>query len=310
MSTEQTNQETIPSMDDFKDDIEKSFKKLKVGDLVTGTIIDISETGVTLDLESYAEGIINVNELSNDPSFSLNDDLVLNDSITTIVVKEDDGNGNILLSKKQADDIVAWDKLVELNNNQTIVEVKISQAVKAGVIAYLQGIRGFIPASQLSVSYVENLEEWVGKTIEATVITASSDERRLILSGKEVELKKQLADQDSKMANLQIGIIVKGLVETIVPYGAFVKLENGLTGLVHISQIANKRINSPNEIIKEGEEVNVKILAIKDGKISLSIKGAQSNEYVVDDLRELKSSYNSGGDVTTDLSSLLKDIKL
>lgn len=302
--------ETIPSMDDFKDQIDKSFKKIREGDLIKGIIMGISDTEVSLDLGSYAEGIIMVNELSNDPSFSINEDITLGEEISGIVISSDDGRGNILLSKKQADNVLAWDKLTEDLESKKKILVKVTQAVKGGVVAYLYGIRAFIPASQLSISYVEDLETWVGKEIEVVVITASKDDNKLILSGKEVEIEKESKDRANKISRLTRGTVTTGTVEKIMPYGAFVNIDNGLSGLVHISQISEKRIKSPNEVIKEGETVTVKITDIKDGKISLSMKAVQDKEEVVDDIVNAPSSYQSGDEVTTSLASLLKNIKL
>lgn len=300
----------IPSMDDFKDQIDQSFKKILEGDLLKGTVIGISDTEVSLDLGSYTEGIIKLAELSNAPSFSINEDITLGQEISAVVIDRDDGHGSILLSKKQADSVLAWDKLTEDLESKKKVSVKITQAVNGGVVAYLYGIRAFIPASQLSIAYVEDLDTWLGKEIETVVITASKDVNKLILSGKEVEIEKANKDKANKLSNLSRGAVTTGTVEKIMPYGAFVNIGNGLSGLLHISQISEKRIKSPNEVIKEGEEVTVKITDVKDGKISLSMKAVQDKEEVVDDLADAPSSYMSGDEATTSLASLLKGFKL
>lgn len=308
---EVTNEnEVIPSMDDFKDQIEKSFKKVVEGDILKGAVIGISDTEVTLDLGSYTEGIVKLEELSNDPAFSIKGDVTIGEEMSCIVINEDDGKGNILLSKKRADDILSWEKLSENMESKTKLKVKITQAVKGGVVAYLYGIRAFIPASQLSIEYVEDLETWVGKEIETIVITASKDDRRLILSGKEVELEAANKKRERNMANLTRGFVTTGTVEKIMPYGAFVNIGEGLSGLLHISQISEKRIKSPNEVIKEGETITVKILDVKDGKISLSMKAVIEKQDVAMDFTDAPSSYQSGGEATTNLASLLKNIKL
>lgn len=306
----ETIQENIPSMDDFKDQIDKTFKKIVEGDLLKGTVIGVSDTEVSLDLGSYAEGIIKIDELSNDPSFSINDDITVGEELSGIVLSGDGGRGNILLSKKLADNVLAWDKLTDVLESKKKIQVKIAQAVKSGVVAYLYGIRAFIPASQLSIAYVKDLDTWVGKEIEVVVITASKDDNKLILSGKEVEIEKESKERLSKISKLTRGTVTTGTVEKIMPYGAFVNLDSGLSGLVHISQISHKRIKSPSEVIKEGETITVKITDIKDGKISLSMKAVQDNEDVVDDFIDAPSSYQSGEEASTSLASLLKNIKL
>lgn len=324
MSTEQINEnemigeenagipapEVIPSMDDFKEQINNSFKKINEGDILKGTVIGISEAEVNLDLGYYTEGIITLEELSNDPSFSIKADIALGEEISAVVLREDNGQGSILLSKKRADDLLAWEQLEEMKNNRTIVRVKISQSVNSGVVTYLLGIRAFIPASQLSLSYVENLEAWVGKEVEAIVITSSEADRKLVLSAKEVERDRAQQDKKSKIGKLQLGIVTTGTVEKIAPYGAFVNIGEGLSGLVHISQMSDKRLKSPNEIMKEGDTVTVKVTDIKDGKISLSMKAVEEKEEVVEDIEDAPAAYSSGEEATTGLAALLKNIKL
>lgn len=309
-ATTESVPEIIPSMDDFKEEIARSFKKIKEGDILSGTVIGISETEVNLDLGYYTEGIIKLEELSNDPSFSIKADVTMGEEISATVLREDDGHGHILLSRKRADDILAWDHLKEDMATKKIHRVKVSQAVNAGVVTFLYGVRAFIPASQLSLSYVEDLNEWAGKELDVVVITADAENKKLVLSGKEVELEREKKERKSKLSRLQTGIVTTGTVEKIAPYGAFVNIGEGLTGLVHISQICGRRIKSPNEIIKEGETVTVKIIDIKDGKISLSMKEVEEKEEVLETVEEAPSTYSSGEEATTGLGALLKNIKL
>lgn len=302
--------EVIPSMDDFKEEINRSFKKIKEGDILKGTVIGISETEVTLDLGYYTEGIIKLEELSNDPAFSIKADVTLGEEISATVIREDNGQGSILLSRKRADDILAWDHLKEAMDSKKVLRVKIAQAVNAGVVTYVYGVRGFIPASQLSLTYVEDLDAWVGKEIDAVVITASAPDKKLVLSGKEVERDLEMKNKKNKISRLQTGVITTGTVENITPYGAFVQIGDGLSGLVHISQISNKRIKSPNEVIKEGDTVTVKILEVKDGKISLSMKEVEEKEEATEEVEYAPSNYSTGEEATTGLGALLKNIKL
>lgn len=302
--------EGIPSMDDFKDELEHSFLTINEGDILKGTVIGVSETEVTVDLGYYTEGIIPLAELSFDPGFSIKADIAIGDTVQAEVIKEDDGHGNILLSKKRADDVLAWDVLKDALKNRTIYTVKVAEAVNAGVVTYLEGLRAFIPASALSLSYVEDVSAYVGKTLEVIVITADPTAKKLVLSAKEVEKDKASQDKAGKIAKLQKGIVTTGTVESIMPYGAFVRIGDGLSGLVHISQICGKHIKSPNEVLKEGQEVNVKIIDIKDGKISLSIKEAGGTEEIVEDVEDAASVYTSGEEAATGLGALLAKFKL
>ena len=298
----------METMDDFREELEASFKKIRVGDVVTGTVIDVTEDQVIVDLKTYADGVIRKEDLSEDPDFNMREAVHPGDEITATVMATNDGEGNMVLSKKEANAVLAWDKLKKMMEERTVVKVKISEVVNAGAVAYLEGIRGFIPASRLSDEYVEDLKEWDGKTIEVTVITADEEERRLVLSGQEPAREKKQAETNRKIEKCEVGAVMNGTVETIKPYGAFVALENGLTGLLHISQISTQRIKHPGAVLKEGQEVRVKILSTADNKISLSMK------VLAEEAAEAEShstyDYKEEGQASTGLAALLKNIKL
>ena len=305
------NNEENLNMDDFKSELDASFRKIKEGDLIKGTIIGVSEQGVSIDLGYYTEGFVPADEVSNDPRFSIRD-MTVGTEVTGVVIDEESDGGAILLSLRQASDVLAWDALNELMNNKTVVTVKVAEAVNAGVVAYLQDIRAFIPASQLSLSYVEDVESYVGKTLDVHVITVDQETKKLVLSAKEVAKERAENAKAEEMSHLQKGLITKGTVEKIMPYGAFVNIGNGLSGLVHISQICGRHIKSPNEVIKAGEEVTVMITDVKDGKVSLSMTAVNEarEEEIVDDVTEVPVSYSTGEDATTGLGDLLKNFHL
>lgn len=296
------------TMADFENELNASFHKFKEGDIVTGTIIGVSDTQVTVDLKSYAEGIIPADNYSDDPNFSIQRDVTVGEEISATVISEDDGNGNLLLSKKEANHVVAWDKLQELKDKDAVLTVKISGIVNAGVVAYVEGIRGFIPASKLSLTYVEDLNEWLNKDINVQIITLDKSANKLVLSAKELLLKEEAEKQNRMISNVEVGLVTDGIVETIQPYGAFVQLSNGLTGLVHISQICNKRIKSPDAVLKVGDKVQVKVIAIKDGKLSLSMKALE--DVASEEIHEEEINIPKGEEISTSLGSLLKNIKL
>lgn len=302
--------EVIPSMDDFKEELERSFHKLKEGDMVSGTVMGVSETEVSVDLGSYSEGIIPIDELSNDPRFSIKADIAVGDKVRAMVISEDNGDGALVLSLKQAADVLAWDELRASMNAKEIFSVKVAEAVNAGVVTYLKGIRAFIPASQIGLSYVEDLDSVVGQTLDVVIITVEEDKKKLVLSGKEVARERAEAEKTARISSLQVGLVTEGVVEKIMPFGAFVRMGDGLSGLVHISQICGRHIKSPNEVVKEGETVKVKILAVKDGKISLSMKAVEEREEVVEDIEEAPVEYSSGESATTGLGALLANLKL
>lgn len=298
----------METMDDFKAELEASLKKIRVGDVVTGTVLDVTEDAVIVDLKSYADGVIRKEELSEDPDFNMKEAIHPGDEITATVVATNDGEGNMVLSQKEANAVLAWDKLKKLMDDRTVVKVKINEVVNGGAVAYLEGVRGFIPASRLSDEYVEDLKEWDGKTIEVTVINVDEEGHRLVLSGREVAREKKQEEKNRQIEKCEVGAVMNGTVESLMPYGAFVELENGLTGLLHISQISTQRIKHPGAVLKEGQEVKVKIIAVGDGKISLSMK------VLAEEAAEAEShdtfDYKEDGQASTGLAALLKGIKL
>ncbi len=302
------NTETAESMDDYKESIDASFKKIKEGDVFTCQVVGVSETEVTVDLNSYCEGIIKKEEFSGDPSFSLKS-VNVGDTVTAVVISEDDGSGNVLLSKKQADADQTWADFARMMEDGTVLTLKVGGVVNAGVIVYVDGVRGFIPASQLSLTYVEDLNEWLNKTVEAKIITADRDKNRLVLSAKAVAQEKAAEEKANKINQIKTGDVFEGTVDKITSYGAFIKLSDDVSGLLHISQISQKRIKSVHEVLKEGDTVKVKVIANKDGKLSLSAKALQENTEV-SPMPEDTPKYKSDGEATTTLGSLLANIKL
>ena len=294
------------TMNDFQDEIERSFRKVKEGDILEGTVIDVSDTEVTLDLKYYTQGIIRLEDLSDDPKFNIHRDIAVGDEVSATVISTDDGKGNILLSKKEANQVLAWDKLKEYLGSGEYVDVKVSEAVKAGAVAFLEGIRGFIPASKLDLQYVEEdkIPEFVGKILKVKVITADESAGKLVLSAREYLKEQADARRAEMISNVEVGLVTEGVVESIQNYGAFVNLGNGMTGLVHISQICNQRIAHPSAVLKVGQKVKVKVTAIKEGKLSLSMKALE--EIAATEITEEKIDFKSEGEATTSLADLLK----
>ncbi len=310
--TEETTTKQTPeiqeTMDDYQDELEASCRPIREGDILTGTVIAVSEANITLDLKYYTDGIIHAEDLSSDPNFKILQDIHIGDEITATVIRRDDGEGHIVLSKKEANDLLAWDKLREYQSNRTVLSVKIGGIVNKGVITYVEGIRGFIPASKLDVNFVEDTEQWLNKTVDAIVITVKEEEKKLVLSAKEPAMEKLAAETNKKIAKVAVGSVMNGTVESIQSYGAFIELENGLSGLLHISQISEKRISHPSAVLKQGQAVKVKIISTENGKIGLSIKAladvSEPSEEILD--YELPK----GESIGTSLGSLLKGLKL
>lgn len=300
------------TMADFEDEINASMKKFNEGDKVTGIISNIEDLVVYVDLGTFVHGIILPMELSDDPDFNMMDNLKIGQEISAIVINTDDGSGNLVLSMKQAVEAEAWETLREGLLNKKEYSVKIAKAVNGGVITYVEGIRAFIPISRLSIRHIDDSEkeEYVGKTLKAVIIEANEEKRSLILSVREIEQRQADEEHQEKVTAIKVGAVMKGTVESIMPYGCFVDIGDGVSGLVHISQIAHKRLKSPHEVVKEGQAVDVKVIDIKDAKISLSMKALVDVMEKNESDSELPSEYTSGEEATTGMASLLAGIKL
>ena len=206
------------------------------------------------------------------------------------------------------DTLLAWRKAEEMKESQENTVVTVSEVVKGGVVADFEGIRAFIPISKLSLERLEDCNSFLGKELEVRVFEANMDEDKLILSAREILKERQELSKKKKMSEVKIGQVFHGTVATIKDYGAFIDLGDGMSGLVHISQISHKRIKHPGVVLKEGQEVDVKVINIKDGKISLSIKALQENpeEQVAEEEEIVLPESKSIG---TSLGDLLKDFK-
>lgn len=302
--------EPAETMEEYAAELEASFKKIYEGDILTGTVIGITETEIILDFGYYTDGIIRLEDASDDPAFSIKTSIEMGQTLSATVIKRDDGAGHILLSMKEAAAVLAWDRLNELKDTKQNVTVKITGVTKGGAVAYLEGIRGFIPASKLALDYVEeeDLEQFLNQSIEVRVITVDEEEKRLVMSAREILKEIADAERAKKVSNVEVGLVTEGTVETLKEYGAFVNLGNGLSGLLHVSQITQQRIKHPGVVLKEGQTVKVKITAVKDGKISLSMKALE--EIAAVEIQEEVFEMPETEAATTSLGALFANIKL
>lgn len=205
--------------------------------------------------------------------------------------------------------MLAWDRLKELQDSGEVLDVVVKGIVNGGAIAYVEGVRGFIPASRLALEFVEDTEAFLNKPIQVRVIEADKAKKRLVLSAREILCERAEVEKRNKISNIQVGFVTEGTVESLQPYGAFVELGNGVSGLVHISQICEKRIRKPSEVLSVGDKVKVKVIAIKDGKLSLSIK--EASDLMAKEVEEESFELpESGEEATTSLGALFANIKL
>lgn len=309
MEEKNTTMGTTETMEDYKEALEASYRRIRPGDIVTGTVIDVNDQDVTIDFNYYAPGRIPVTELSDDPTYHVLENVAVGDTLTATVVKTDDGSGNMLLSCKDAAEELAWDKLQEAQKTKKVYHVKVAGAVNGGCVAYVEGVRGFIPASKLALEYVEEPADYLNKELDVQVISVDEGAKRVVLSAKELLLAKVMEEKNKKINKYTVGTVMEGTVEQLKDYGAFVNIGDGITGLVHISQISDRRLKHPSQVLKEGDKVKVKIIKIENNKISLSIReAAELTSREVEEVGPVE--YEDNGAAATGLGALLKGFKL
>ena len=306
-------EEPAESMADYEAEIDASLRRYEKDEKVKCTVISVDVDKVMVELGSTT-GIIRKQDASDDPSYNLQENIKPGDEIEATVLRSDDGHGHVVLSMKAAAAAKAWDRLTRLLESKDSVEVKITGVTKAGVITMLEGVRGFIPASKLSLGYIaeDELPNWIGKTIETRVITAEKDGRKLVLSAKEILREKEAQERKDAAALVKVGLVTEGVVETIKDYGAFVNLGKGVTGLLHVSQISQKRIKTPSEVLEQGQKVKVKVTKVADGRISLSMKALEESAApeAAEEKEEISFKLPKSESIGTGLGALLKGLKL
>jgi len=205
------------------------------------------------------------------------------------------------------DELLVWNKAKELLESKEAVTLTITEIKKGGVIVDFEGVNGFIPISRISNDRVENLKPYLYQEITVQVIEVNMEEDKLVFSAKELLKAKEAEENRKKAQAVTPGMILEGTVESLKEYGAFIRLENGLSGLVHISQISEKRIKHPGVALKLGQDVNVKVLEIKDGKISLSIKALNESSEEEEETEAIKLPESES--IGTSMASLLSGFK-
>ena len=267
------------SMQDIMEAIDKTMEPIYVGDIVEGEVISVSQNEVLVNIGYITDGVIKKNEVCSDDE-DLKNILKPGDKVDVCVVKINDGEGNVLLSKKKADSVKAWNTLKDAFKNGTILEAKVDEVVKGGVVSYINGIRAFIPASQISASFVKDVKVFLGKTLKVKVIEFDAKKNKVVLSAKEVELKERENKKQKVLASLKNGEKRSGVVRRLAKFGAFVDL-GGVDGLIHNSDLSWERVNNPSDVVKVGDKVEVYVLDFdKDtGKIALSLKNVEEDPW-------------------------------
>ncbi len=248
---------------------DNDIARLEKGQLVTGTVVEINDQGVYVDVNYKTDGFIPLRELSHSDVDDAHDLVSLDEEIKVVVLTLEDDEGNMILSKKRADQEEAWDEIQEAHENDEIIEAKIQKEVKGGLVADV-GLRGFIPASHVALGYVEDLSQYVGEEMRLKVIEVDRNNNNVVLSAKKVLEAEREKSKKETLEKLEKGQIITGRITKLVDFGAFVDL-GGIEGLLHISEMSWGRIGHPSDVLEEGAEIEVKVLDVDREKERISL---------------------------------------
>ena len=285
----------------FAELLEQSIKTLNTGDKVIGTVTRIGNTEVQVDLGTKHAGYIPYDEVSTDPSVKPEDILKVGDEIEVFVVRVNDQEGTVQLSKKKLDGMKVWDDMATYVEEKTTVEGTVTEENKGGLVVNIKGIRVFIPASQSGVAKGGDMAGMVGKTVKLKVTEVNRARRRVIGSIRAVASEERKAAQEKIWNEIQEGAKYHGTVKSLTQYGAFVDI-GGVDGMVHVSELSWNRIKNPAEVVKVGDEIDVYVISFdaEKRKISLGYKTAEMNPW-----NQFMTNYNVGDVVNAKIVKLM-----
>ena len=298
--SEITNVEAVQE-ENFAELLEQSIKTLNTGDKVLGTVTAIGNTEVQIDLGTKHAGYIPYDEVSADPAVKPEDILHVGDEIEVFVVRVNDQEGTVQLSKKKLDGLKIWDDMAAFAENKTTIEATITEENKGGLVATYKGIRVFIPASQSGVAKGGDMAGMVGKTVSMKITEVNRARRRVIGSIRAVTSEARKANQEKIWAEIENGKKYHGVVKSLTSYGAFVDI-GGVDGMVHVSELSWNRIKNPAEVVKVGDEIDVYVISFdpEKHKISLGYKTAEMNPW-----NQFMTKYNVGDVVDAKIVKLM-----
>ena len=239
---------------DFMADIEKSFVRIHNGQTLTGTVVQVTEDEVCVNIGYKSDGIVKRDDL-------VDTDVKLGDEIEVEVVKVNDGEGNVILSQRNIINRKAWEALMEKFENGEYVEAVGKEAVKGGLIASVDGVRAFVPASRLALRYVEKINQFVGQPMKLKIIDVDKQKKRIVASRKDVLIEESASKKAAAWEKLAEGEVVKGVVRRFADFGAFVDL-GGVDGLIHVTDLSWGHVKHPSDVLAVNQEVEVKVLSL------------------------------------------------
>lgn len=290
---------------EFASHLDTQMRKIEEGEIVNGKVYSINDDSVIVDFGYMKDGVLSKQDALYDMDLNLKDEFNVGDEISCMVMKLNDGEGAVVLSKKEADSIKLWEKLEKYKDSKKIIDVVIKESVKGGLITYLDGYRAFIPQSQLGEN--RDLNSYPGKTISVNVIEFNKENKKIILSRKEIEGNERDKRRTNAISEFfsshKSGEVFEGTVVKLLNFGALVEIQKDVVGLVHISEIADRNIPKVSDALSVHDKVKVKILSMdaESKRIALTIKNAEEAP---------KESYGHLVDSNTmsqNLGSLFKD---
>ena len=298
--SEITNVEAVQE-ESFAELLEQSIKTLNTGDKVIGIVTGIGNTEVQVDLGTKHAGYIPYDEVSTDPSVKPEDILKVGDEIEVFVVRVNDQEGTVQLSKKKLDGMKVWDEMGTYAEEKTTVEGTITEENKGGLVANVKGVRVFIPASQSGIAKGGDMAGMVGKTVSLKITEVNRARRRVIGSIRAVNAEERKANREKIWAEIEVGAKYHGVVKSLTSYGAFVDI-GGVDGMVHVSELSWNRIKTPADVVKVGDEIDVYVISFdaEKHKISLGYKTAEMNPW-----NQFMSKYSVGDVVDAKIVKLM-----
>ena len=264
----------------FEQMLEDSVKTIRNGEIVQGKVIDVKEDEIILNIGYKADGIITKSEYSNDPSIVLTDAVHVGDSMEAKVLKVNDGEGQVILTYKRLAAEKGNKRLEEAFENQEVLKAPVTQVLDGGLCVNVEEARVFIPASLVSDTYEKDLSKYADQEIEFVITEFNPRRRRVIGDRKQLIVAKKLEMQKELFEKIKVGDIVDATIVSITPFGAFAQIMDGVDGLIHISQLADKRVENVKDIVAIGDVVKVKIIDIDidNKRISISMRALLEDE--------------------------------
>lgn len=264
----------------FEEMLNETMVSLHSGAVVKGTVLTVTPVEVTVNLNYKADGVISKDEISEDPNFDPTAEFKVDDEIDVYVIKINDGDGNVILSRKRIEDQKNKQLVEESFNNNQIVKGKVIEIVKGGLIALIHGVRIFVPASQMSGRFIQDLKQYKDQELDFKIIEFNKERNRMVAGRKDLAMAEEAASRESVLAGFSVGSEVTGTVSRIVDFGIFVDL-GGVDGLVHLSEISWDRKANHKKMFTEGDKVTARVMKIdtEKQKISLSIKDVLGNPW-------------------------------